>query len=227
MKLKANRPVNEIIVHCTATKEGDHFTVGHIREWHLDRGWKDIGYHFVVYLDGTVHVGRPLDRKGAHVRGRNAGTIAIVYVGGLDRKGRPKDTRTTDQKVSIRTLLQDLLIFNPSITRISGHNQYANKACPCFDADAEYRNVDAERLAQVDIPIPEEDRDEYLVIATRSRRGGNIRRAPSTKHEIVGTYPENTLLKTTGGLWGDWIEVIVDHDKRKGWVHTTIVEDVE
>ena len=131
------RTINEIIVHCTATQEGRNFTVSQIRAWHLHRGFSDIGYHFVVYLDGTVHEGRPLDRAGAHCKGHNAHSIGVCYVGGLDAGGKPKDTRTPAQKAAMRTLITQLKKQYPATT-VHGHREFANKACPCFDAKTEY-----------------------------------------------------------------------------------------
>lgn len=137
------RKLNEIIMHCSATREGQHHTVDQFRSWHVKgRGWNDIGYHFVIYLDGSRHVGRPLSKIGAHVAGRNTGTIGICYVGGVAKDGKtPKDTRTPAQKRAIEALIKELMSEYPSITKVSGHNQYAAKACPSFNAQEEYRHL--------------------------------------------------------------------------------------
>ena len=78
------RKINYIIVHCTATPEGRWVTNEEITRWHRARGFRTIGYHYVVYLDGTVHAGRPENEVGAHCQGRNADSIGVCYVGGLD-----------------------------------------------------------------------------------------------------------------------------------------------
>ena len=83
------RKINDIILHCSATKEGRDFTVADIDRWHKARGWRCIGYHFVVYRDGTVHPGRPVEQIGAHTSNHNARSIGICYVGGLDTSGKP------------------------------------------------------------------------------------------------------------------------------------------
>lgn len=133
------RALNEIIVHCAATPEGKDFTVKQIDQWHKKRGWSGIGYHYVVYRDGTIVKGRPLWKTGAHVRGRNRGTVGICYIGGVTRDGRrAKDTRTPEQKKALEKLLVELLDKYPKIKKISGHNQYAAKACPSFNAQKEY-----------------------------------------------------------------------------------------
>lgn len=132
------RAIDKIIWHCAATREGQEVSVEEIRRWHRDRGWSDIGYHYVIELDGTVRTGRPLAVTGAHVRGQNTGSIGICYVGGLDKKGKPKDTRTTAQKKSLHELTAALRQRFPGAT-VHGHNEFANKACPCFDARADWQ----------------------------------------------------------------------------------------
>ena len=135
------RNINEVIVHCSATREGRHHTVEEIRSWHKQRGWSDIGYHYVVYLDGTVHNGRPVEKKGAHVSGRNANTIGVCYVGGVDENQKAKDTRTPQQRDGLERLLKELVGRFPGVRKITGHNQYANKACPCFNAERAYAHI--------------------------------------------------------------------------------------
>ena len=134
------RSIDKIIVHCSATREGQHVTVQQIRQWHLQRNFADIGYHYVVYLDGTVHKGRPLEKAGAHCKGYNTHSIGICYVGGLDRQGKPKDTRTAAQKAALLSLIRELRQRFPRAT-VHGHREFANKACPCFDAKKEYSQV--------------------------------------------------------------------------------------
>ena len=133
------RKVNLLILHCTATPEGRPVTVQQVRQWHIQRGFVDIGYHFLVGLDGTIHRGRPIEKAGAHCKGHNAHSIGICYVGGLDRQGKPKDTRTPAQKAALLSLLKELKKQYPKAT-IHGHREFANKACPCFDC-SEYRDI--------------------------------------------------------------------------------------
>ena len=138
---KSKRSINEIIVHCTASREGNPMTVEQIRRMHIrERGWSDIGYHYVVYLDGSVHNGRDVNIAGAHCKYHNTHSIGVVYVGGLDSKGNPKDTRTDAQKAGLLKLLKQLKGLYPKAT-IHGHREYANKACPCFDAKNEYKGL--------------------------------------------------------------------------------------
>lgn len=131
---KASRTVNEIIVHCTATPEGRYVSVDTIRSWHLQNGWKDIGYHYVVKLDGSIEAGRPESQVGSHVAGHNTGTLGIVYVGGVAADGKTaKDTRTPAQKAALLDLTKALIAKYQTVKKVTGHNQYAAKACPSFD----------------------------------------------------------------------------------------------
>lgn len=126
------RPIDTIWIHCAATPKGKNYTVADIRSWHKQRGWRDIGYHYVVYRDGSIHVGRPIGQVGAHVENHNTGSIGIVYVGGLSADGkRAEDTRTPEQRASLLWLTRQLARkFN--VKRIRGHNEVAAKACPSF-----------------------------------------------------------------------------------------------
>ena len=125
------RKIDKIILHCTATPEGREVTVADVTAWHKERGFRTIGYHYLVYLDGTVVRGRREEEIGAHCLGQNAGSIGVCYVGGLDSRGKPKDTRTADQRVALRNLVEGLQRRYPHAT-LHGHNEFAAKACPCF-----------------------------------------------------------------------------------------------
>lgn len=136
---KAKRPITGLIWHCAATPEGRWTTVAEIRAWHKARGWADIGYHYVVMLDGTILDGRPVDKLGAHVAGHNMGTIGCVYIGGIDKMSfKPKDTRTPKQKAAMLWLTKALADLYPGLKRISGHNEWTSgKACPSFKVPAD------------------------------------------------------------------------------------------
>lgn len=135
------RQITKIIVHCTATPESKNYTVDTIRKWHIAKGWSDIGYHYVIYLDGSVHKGRDEKIVGAHCLGQNANSIGVCYVGGVATDGKtPKDTRTEAQKRSLIDLLKKLKAKYPKAS-IFGHRDFAAKACPSFDAKTEYKNL--------------------------------------------------------------------------------------
>ena len=135
------RKINEIIVHCAATREGRDFTVEDITRWHKARGFATIGYHYVIYRDGSIHEGRPLEQIGAHCVGHNKHSIGICYIGGCASDGKtPKDTRTPEQKEALLALLRRLKARFPNAT-IHGHRDFAAKACPSYDAFREYRQL--------------------------------------------------------------------------------------
>lgn len=150
-----NRRITEIIVHCEATPEGEDFTPEQVNASHKARNFTSyirngrkwyIGYHYVIQLDGTIIPCRPESVIGCHCSGHNKSSIGISYVGGCPprtdknwmRKG--KDTRTPAQKESMLKLLKELKAKYP-IATIYGHRDFANKACPSFDARTEYKDL--------------------------------------------------------------------------------------
>ena len=135
------RPINEVIVHCAATRPnwmaGRPLAdkVAEIRRWHTrDRGWRDIGYHWIIDRDGSVAPGRPESQIGAHVAGRNARTIGVCLLGGFGSRERDRFEQhfTPEQDRALRQLLREIQARH-RITRISGHHEYAAKACPGFE----------------------------------------------------------------------------------------------
>lgn len=137
------RYINKIIVHCTATEAGADYDIEDVRRWHTQpppagNGWRDVGYHYLIKLDGTVQRGRAISQPGAHCYGQNAHSIGVCYVGGL-LDGKPADTRTREQKSSLLKLLANLSLMYRC--RIFGHRDFANKECPCFDAKSEYAGL--------------------------------------------------------------------------------------
>ena len=135
------RKIDKIIVHCSATPEGKDYSVDTIRKWHLQRGFSDIGYHYIIYRDGSIHTGRDESVIGAHCKGHNSNSIGVCYIGGCASDGKtPKDTRTTEQKQSLVKLLKELKAKYPKAS-IHGHRDFSSKACPSFDATKEYSSI--------------------------------------------------------------------------------------
>lgn len=131
------RKITQVIIHCSATPEGKDYTVEDIDRWHRDRGFDCIGYHYVIYRDGSVHKGRDVAKIGAHCKGQNSNSIGVCYIGGMTADNKQaKDTRTPKQKAALRALVAQLKQEYPGIT-VHGHNEYANKACPCFNVQTE------------------------------------------------------------------------------------------
>jgi N-acetyl-anhydromuramyl-L-alanine amidase AmpD len=158
---RSRRRIDEIIVHCTATPEGQPRTVEQIRQQHKAQGWSDIGYHILVTLDGQAHLGRDMDISGAHAEGHNSHSIGVCYVGGVENRPgvaykdlKAKDTRTDAQKATLMALLMDLRKLYPKAV-IKGHRDCSPdrnhdgvispdewvKDCPSFDAKFAYRNI--------------------------------------------------------------------------------------
>lgn len=135
------RKIKEIIVHCSATPEGKDYSVDTIRKWHLQRGFSDIGYHYIIYRDGSIHIGRDESVIGAHCKGHNSNSIGVCYIGGVAADGKtPKDTRTEAQKISLLKLLSELKKKYPK-AKVYPHYKFAAKACPSFNAEEEYKNI--------------------------------------------------------------------------------------
>lgn len=128
-----NKP-KEIILHCAATAEGKSFTAADIDKMHKQRGFKKIGYHYVIQLNGKVEKGRDEKETGAHCLNHNSKSIGINYIGGLAKDGKtPKDTRTPAQKEAMYKLVDDVMKrYNIPLSNVHGHYEFANKACPCF-----------------------------------------------------------------------------------------------
>lgn len=150
------RAIHTIIHHCTATPDGREVSLATLIKEHQARGWRTIGYHFIVHLDGTIEAGRPIEEVGAHVSGYNTSSIGIAYIGGVQKDGKtPKDTRTAAQKVALRKLTADLIKRFTTIKLVAGHRDFSPdlngngkieqrewiKACPCYDAISEYADL--------------------------------------------------------------------------------------
>jgi N-acetylmuramoyl-L-alanine amidase len=136
------RQIREIIIHCSAT--GPQMDIGRaeIRDWHInDRGFTDIGYHYVIRRNGSVEAGRPLDQVGAHTQGHNQHSIGICMVGGINRAGQPDCNFTAAQWAALHDLVSDLVEQYDGVT-VTGHRAYTTaKQCPCFDAQAWWQGV--------------------------------------------------------------------------------------
>nr|WP_162623844.1 N-acetylmuramoyl-L-alanine amidase [Paracoccus saliphilus] len=136
----ARHPVREIVVHCAATRpdwmEGRPLAekIAEIRRWHLANGWKDIGYHWIIDRDGKVLAGRSETTIGAHTVAQNAGTIGICLIGGHGSAETDSFARnfTPQQDITLRQMISAIGL-RTAIERVSGHNEYAPKACPGFD----------------------------------------------------------------------------------------------
>lgn len=145
--MNKKRLIKQIVIHCTATKEGNHITFDMVRSWHIAKGFSDIGYHYLILLDGTVIKGREEWEIGAGVKNYNNNTLHICYVGGLNDNMQPKDTRTDAQRSSLRVLIASLkTVYRDAY--VCGHRDFPNviKACPCFNASIIYADFNGSML---------------------------------------------------------------------------------
>ena len=164
------RKIDEVIIHCTATRPAwmagakTSEKVAEVKRWHVkDRGWSDIGYHFLIDRDGTVAKGRPVSRTGAHVKGHNTGTIGVSLFGGHGATADDlfADHFTPAQDKALRRMLKDMQsIYGP--VKISGHNEYAAKGCPGFKVQEWLRSKDVEK------PQPKKEKPKGLLAFLRS-----------------------------------------------------------
>lgn len=125
MFVKPDRPVSKIYLHCSASDNIRHNNISVIRQWHLDRGWSDVGYHFFITRNGKIQDGRPLDKIPAAQKGHNTGSIAIC-VHGLKRFTKSQ----LDSVVSLCTEINDA--YSGDVT-FHGHCEVSEKTCPVFD----------------------------------------------------------------------------------------------
>ena len=137
------RTITLIVIHCSAVRPGQQSSAKKINDWHHDRGFQNgIGYHYVVRRDGSIEPGRPLEMIGAHVVGHNRHSIGICYEGGLNSAGEPEDTRTPEQKVTLRKLLEELHRKFPKALIVGHRDLNPGKKCPCYDVISEYRDLE-------------------------------------------------------------------------------------
>lgn len=131
-----------IAVHCSATKPSQNVDEHEIRQWHLQKGWADVGYNIVIPRNGQIQIGRPLDYCGAHVAGYNARALGICLVGGINEQGKAEDNFLPKQKDALLVALRFCRLYAPS-AHIQGHRDFPNvaKDCPSFDVRAWLRQV--------------------------------------------------------------------------------------
>lgn len=200
--------VKMIIVHCSATPRGRDFSAADIRRCHLQRGFRDIGYHFVIRLDGAIETGRDLGQPGAHCLGKNNCSIGICYVGGVETDGRtPADTRTDAQKAALERLIAELLKLFPD-AEIRGHRDFAAKACPSFDATAEYRSLNRRRVSGLCGVVVGAG---TALASCRSHRQESKTTAESDTSSVAGS---TAIFKSdSAGLTADSVYVCIDRPR--------------
>ena len=136
------RRITLIVIHCSAVRPDQTSSAAQIDTWHRQRGFHlGIGYHYVIRRNGEIEAGRPEYLVGAHCKDHNAHSIGICYEGGLNARGQPADTRTEAQKKTLLSLLRALKVDYSDALIVGHHDLNPLKACPCFDAAKEYKNL--------------------------------------------------------------------------------------
>lgn len=131
------RPINKIIVHCSDTYPNMDIGVAEINQWHLDRGWKEIGYHDVDRRDGRIEIGRSIHLSGAHTKGHNHDSIGICLVGGKSQDNEPENNFTEKQFKSLAQLIRMYRVTYGADLPVYGHSDFsAYKTCPNFNVKA-------------------------------------------------------------------------------------------
>ena len=138
--MSKRKSTTEIIIHCSATFPDMDIGRAEIDQWHKQRGWRGIGYHYVIRRDGTLEVGRDELEVGAHAKGHNGYSIGICMVGGINKLRKPMPNFTAIQWTALLDLIDNLISRYPSAAVI-GHNEISNKACPSFDVQAWLNDV--------------------------------------------------------------------------------------
>jgi N-acetyl-anhydromuramyl-L-alanine amidase AmpD len=127
------RSITLIVIHCSAVGPDQQSSAAQIDTWHRQRGFHlGIGYHYVIRRNGEIEPGRPEYMVGAHCKNHNKYSIGVCYEGGIDARGQPADTRTLEQKASMRKLLTDLHSRYPRAVIVGHHDLNPQKACPCI-----------------------------------------------------------------------------------------------
>lgn len=217
------RKIDEIIVHCTATRP-DWWTgtsaqvkTNEVRNWHTSKGWSDIGYHYLIDRDGTVVTGRPLDRTGAHVKGHNTGTVGISLFGGFGGSAGDNfaDNFTEDQERALLDLIAKLKADHPSITKISGHNQYAAKACPCFSVPAWLKKAQSPKMKPpVDTEKPRAIAQSKTMQASVVQGASAVGGAVAAFQALDGTAQ---IIAMTGCILITLLAMFIMKERLKAW----------
>ena len=213
------RKIDTLIVHCTATRsdwwEGRpaEDKVNEVRRWHTqERGWSDIGYHFLIDRDGTVVDGRPIERSGAHAKGFNKTSVGIALFGGHGGSQDDKfdENFTPQQDRALRRLIAQLRMEYPAITTIMGHNEVSPKMCPCFEVSSWLSNVE-----------PEPKKQKTHIVQSKTVQASTIAKVTSAATPLVGVIGglewQKLALMGVFALVGMVALGVVDMERLKKW----------
>ena len=126
-----------IVIHCAATPAKMDVDIKTIEQWHKDRGFLTVGYHYFIKRDGTRQKGRELNEVGAHVVGYNHNSVGVCMAGGMDKDMKlPEDNFTTEQWATLYATLWELHALYPKAVIVGHRDLNPDKACPSFDVAA-------------------------------------------------------------------------------------------
>jgi len=130
-KVSDKRSINEIIIHCSASRHG--ITIKDIDRWHKARGWDGCGYNIVIESDGRVGWGRDINTVGAHCKGHNSHSIGICMIGGDD--GNKMYKFNSEQLKELKIVIEGIFMTY-GVMPVVGHREYnKHKTCPCFNVE--------------------------------------------------------------------------------------------
>lgn len=124
---RPERPCFETFLHCSASSYPEHDDITVINQWHLDKGFSGVGYHFFIKFNGELQIGRTLEKQPAAQAGNNTGTIAIC-LHGLKAEDFTQEQFETLKKLcnQINDAYNDSMVFR-------GHCEVDNRDCPVFN----------------------------------------------------------------------------------------------
>jgi len=212
------RKINTIIVHCTATRaewwadRSADEKAAECKSWHLDRGFSDIGYHYLIDRDGTVTEGRPIEDAGAHAKGHNSNSVGIALWGGHggDQDDQFEEHFTPEQDRALRRLIAQLRMEYPAITTIMGHNEVSAKMCPCFQVTEWLNNVQTPPKKQ-----------KTHIVQSKTVQASTIAKVTSAATPLVGVIGglewQKLALMGVFALVGMVALGVVDMERLKKW----------
>jgi len=126
MFTKPSRKIHRVFIHCSASDHQHHDNIQTIKDWHLARGFSDVGYHFFIQKDGTLEYGRDSETTPAAQKGHNRNTLAICMHG-------LKEANFTQAQFDTLNALAVQIDHNYENISFHGHCEVSSKACPVFN----------------------------------------------------------------------------------------------
>jgi N-acetylmuramoyl-L-alanine amidase len=136
---KITRKIKQVVYHCTATQP-EATVAAILKYWKDNLKWKSPGYHIIVTTNGSWTLLHDFNLPSNGVQGINSSSIHISYIGGINKVGKAKDTRTDEQKAVFEACYHLFKRKLPNATH-HGHYEFANKSCPSFMVDSWIKSI--------------------------------------------------------------------------------------